>query len=206
MEGFSDDQVADRCGIVFSQILNKLSVCHQKEKDREKQNHKEIEAEEEEDKRKVIRPWFMDSLRKMFDLIDHIKDDPNLESKQTRRLVQTQCGLSGVIERLEIDRTSTMLSALDEHFRASTGDRESSSILMDDLDNVLAFTVEVLAKGRRACLVHGDSKYESVRTSFESLHIALLDTFPLLRDRSQCRVPVFMEVLQVPSNEMQEHS
>lgn len=206
MEGFSDDQVADRCSTVFSQILKNLSLWHQKEEDREKQNKKEKEAKEKENKEKVIRPRFMDSLDKMIALICSIEDDPNLEPKQTSHLSQTQGRLSQVIERLKNDGTSTVLSALDEAFPASTGDRKSSSIFMDDLNTVLAVTVEVLAKRKRACPVHADSKDECVRTRFESLHLALLETFPLLRDQNPCRVPVFMEAIQVSSNEMQEHS
>lgn len=138
------------------------------------------------------------------------------KTTEIQHLEQTRCRLSRIIERLKRDPISTMLSALDEQAQASIGDRElpdrtSSSILIDEFVVVLEFTVKVLAGRRQTCLVYADcwqvfSNYENVRTKLDLLFEALGNASHLLRDRRPRRVPVFMEALPVPSNEMPEHS
>lgn len=223
----TDSEVAARSSRSFRRILETLPSCQ--ERDVEPWFGNDMSSR------------LMKALSKMIALIDSMIDDPNLGADKDQRraatiscatsggselnvpktteiqhLVQTWCRLSWAIERLEFDRTSTILSALDEQAHASIGDRglpdrTSSSILIDEFVVVLDYTVEVLAGRRQTCPVDADcwqfsNKYANVRIKLDLLFEALVNAFHLLRDRSPRRVPVFMEALPVPSNEMPEHS
>ena len=227
MDPLTDDEVASRSSTVFRKILEMLPSCQERDVEPWSMN--------------VLRTGLVVSLKKMNALIDSIKDDPNLEpdkdqeraakqscatsggtalnaptTAEVQHLVQTGHRLSGIIERLEFGRTSTMLSTLDDQSPASDGDREppdraSSRDFMDEFDTVLAFTMKVLAKERRPCIVHADcwlvsSKYKSVRAKLESLLTKILDASPWLRNESLQRVPIFMEAPHVPSSETYKHS